>query len=177
MQTCSYCGKSNAEESVFCQECGVELIAKSEAPQKINFVFFRWKIAAAFLWIETVLFTFVSISSFWIAREIARKPAVPSNPQLTVALNIKTAIGNTFIALFCFAAWYLMRRKTKLTLMLGASLVCLGFLATFKRWVYWEMRGTTDPFWIEPLFVWFPLIYSIIYAYRTSKMIVAESPQ
>jgi hypothetical protein len=177
MQTCSYCGKSNPDELAFCEECGVELSAKVEAPRKTNFVFFRWKIAAVFLWIETVLFALVSISSFWVAEQISRKPGLVTNPQKMFALNIRTGIANAFIALLSFAAWCLMRKKTKLTLMMGTLLTCLALITTFRRWIYWNVSGTDDPFWIEPFLVWLPFLYSIVYAYRTSKTITVESSQ
>ena len=144
---------------------------------------------ALLLWVLTtiILWTYAALSALmtvvairWAVQtaegstEISRAASIAENAGSsdTMALLLGTAASSMVIALFCVFAWHLMRRRTQLSFELATILIAVAFGITVFRW-FCEYRRLDFNYgsWIEPVFIWPPLVYVIIFAYQRSRTV------
>ena len=134
--------------------------------------FFRWTPAAVALWLFGVVFGVIGILNIWLAR-LAARGALPDfgteDLSKEARIQLLGAAQNVGITALCILGWYLMRRRTPTTLLAGAVAVAAGLFISLNRWVHWQLAGTDQWPWIEPLVIWPFLLYAIVYGYRESR--------
>ncbi len=139
---------------------------------------FRWTPAAIALWLFGVVFGVIGILNIWLAT-LAARGALPDfgteDPSKKARVQLVSAAENVGITALCILGWYWMRRRTPTTLLAGAVSVAVGLFITLNRWVYWQLAGTNQWPWLEPLLVWPFLVYAIVYGYRESRAHVATA--
>jgi len=119
-----------------------------------------------------VVFGVIGILNIWLARLAARgglRDFGTEDPSREARIQLLSAAQNVEIAALCILGWYLMRRRTRATLLAGAVAVAAGLFISLKRWVYWQSAGTDHWPWLEPLLIWPFLLYAIVYGYRESR--------
>ena len=101
--------------------------------------FFRWKPAAVFLWLFAIIFGLFGVLNVALARlaSLGRLPhPVIQNPSKMARSFIIGAIENIAITTLFIFAWYLMRRRTPITLLVGVVPVWVGLLISVVRWLH-----------------------------------------
>ena len=137
---------------------------------------FRWTPTAISLWVFGVLFGVIGVLNIWLAR-LSSQRALPDSSagdagKMTHSLLLG-AVENGATAALCILGWYFMRRRTPTSLLAGALAASVALFITFRRWLQWQLAGTNQWPWAEPLFVWPFLLYAVVYAYRESRSHVA----
>jgi hypothetical protein len=74
------------------------------------------------------------------------------------------AFWNAVVAILCFSARRLMRRHTKLHLVLGACAVAGALLVVMRVWLSGLLHGRNPFPVIEAVLTWLPMLYAMLYA-------------
>jgi hypothetical protein len=135
---------------------------------------FRWTPAAIALWLSGALFAVFGVLNIWLAR-LSSRGALPysggGGTSNTHSL-LRGAAENGAIAALCILGWYFLRRRTPASLPAGTLAVTVALFITVRRWLHWQLAGTNQLPWAEPLLVWPFLLYAIVYGYRESRACV-----
>jgi hypothetical protein len=137
---------------------------------------FRWTPAAIALWLSGLFFAVFGVLDIWLAN-LASRGTLPhsgvGNTSKITHFMLRGAAENGAIAALCILGWYLMRRRARASLPAGTLAVTLALFITVKRWLHWQLAGTNQLPWAEPLLVWPFLLYVIVYGFRESRACLA----
>lgn len=166
MQKCRHCGKENGDDVDLCSACGLELgdsrlqRATSQSWKRRK-RFFRWQPASMALIVLGVLYGVVAPLMLWLSRDYSH-----SGDQHLARLCFWSACWYAVIAVLCIVARQSMRCPTRAHLLIGALVATAALLIVTWSWANSLRRG--DHPWpaLEPLLIWPPLIYAIIFALR-----------
>ena len=140
---------------------------------------FYWPLTAIILWAFGALSMLMAITSASMAIQAeqgstdvigAARIVEHVSPSHVAQLFLHGVVANVAIFGLCIFGWHLMRRRTRHSLQLGALVVMLALFITMFRWLCeYVSLGVTPGWWIEPIFIWLPFAYTIMYAYQKSK--------
>ncbi len=176
MKTCTYCGRENSDDAIQRSGCGGRdfVVSATAAPvtrPSVNLTSARakgllvWRAPSVVLIIVATGYSVFAILNLWLGHiQTLRGDA------RTGSILYTGAAWNTAVAVLCFFGRSLMKRHAKLLLIAGALAIAGALLITLRTWILAFPFGLNPVPWIEPLLVWPPLVYAIIYAYKESRL-------
>jgi hypothetical protein len=127
------------------------------------------------LWLFGIFFAVFGFLNLWLAK-LSLRGALPNSGgggTGTTHSLLRGAGENGLIAALCILGWYFLRRHTPTSLPAGTIAVAMALFITARRWLHWQLAGTNQLPWAEPLLVWPFLLYAIVYGYREGRACVA----
>jgi hypothetical protein len=166
MRTCRHCGTENADTGTLCTECGLELGDSPLRQTSSQLVgrFFCWRPASIILIFLAVLYGAVALLNVWKGRDYAAR----GHLELSHFMYWGT-FWNLVIAALCLTGRQVMSRRTSARLLAGAFPIAVALAISMRSWVGGLLTGRNPVPLFDIVVAWLPLLYVIIYAYRTSR--------
>jgi hypothetical protein len=174
MHICRHCGRENPEDAALCAECWRDPqsspTGQSVSPERVRSGgFFRWRVTSIILIVLTIIYGISVPLNFWFAKLATQR----GDLQATSREWFWGAVWNIPVVILCFAAWQLMRRRSRTSLVMGAYAVTAALLIVMRTWLAALISGHNPFPDLEAVFTWLPMLYAIIYAHRESKRVDA----
>lgn len=166
MRACRHCGTENAEAGTLCTECGLALgdSPLRQTSSQLFGRFFCWRPASIILIFLTVLYGAVALLNIWKGQSYA------AHGYLELSrFAYWGAFWNLVIAALCLTGRQVMSRQTSVRLLAGAFPIVIALAISMRSWVGGLLTGRNPAPLFDIVVAWLPLLYVIIYAYRTSR--------